>query len=100
MERFVVPEKEDTRLSQQELELVLNRWRDEKEHTVSVADVAEALHCSKAEIEALVWRARAESGSVSRPRSVQVSFRTVMLMLFGLSLIFCLLGSLMQPYEQ
>gem|GEM_PF-6847689 len=78
-------EKQDTRLTPQELELVLTRWRDEKEGTVSVADVAEALHCSKAEIEALVWKARAEGVHDSRVRQSSISVRGCMIVILGVS---------------
>jgi len=92
MERLIAPETEDTRLTQQELELVLNRWREEKENTVSVADVAEALHCSKAEIEALVWRARAEGVHKPVKKMPQVSVPAVMLLELAAAFLFLLFG--------
>ena len=86
-------EKPETRLTPLELETVLTRWRDEKENTVSVADVAEALHCSKAEIEALVWRARAEGVQKPRARPQVISVRRFMVLLLWAVPLLCLFAS-------
>lgn len=101
MQQFRPTEKEDTRLTQYELEMVLNRWREDKENTVSVSDVAEALHCSPAEIEALVWRARAEGVTTPTKKTLtqEVSLRAVMVVILGLATVCLLVGNLTSPYS-
>ena len=88
-------EKTETRLTPLELEAVLTGWREEKESTVSVADVAEALHCSKAEIEALVWKARAEGFHRPNVRQQVISVRSFMVLILWAVPILCLIAFFM-----
>lgn len=93
MEQLRKEEASETRLTQAELAALLDRWRDERENTVSVADVAEALHCSKAEIEALVWRSRAEGKTKVRQRISPSNVRSLMAGAFVIGVILLLVSS-------
>ncbi len=74
----------ETRVTPQELEVVLSRFRESNPESVTVADVAEALHCSPAEIEALVWRMRAET-MASLPLRRRASIQSIMVGVFFVS---------------
>src|SRR5690349_1741346 len=100
MERLKDGQLTETRLTQAEVATLLNRWRDEQENTVSVADVAEALHCSKAEIEALVWRARAEGKHVQKAKAVPISLRTLMFVDLAFAAVFFLLAMMRPGYTE
>lgn len=96
MEHLHKKETTETRLTQAELAALLDRWRDERENTVSVADIAEALHCSKAEIEALVWRSRAENQVVAKHRPKNL-LRSIMLSILCMGLL-CLVLAMTSYY--
>lgn len=88
---------QETRLTQAEVAALLDRWKDEKEDSVSVSDLAEALHCSKEEIETLVWKQRAQFNPTrKRERSQTATTRTLMLVVLAASPL-CLLFGVMLP---
>lgn len=59
-----------------------------------MSDVAEALHCTPAEIEALVWRARAEGVKAApTPLQREIPVRGLMIGVLVTSIFLCVLAN-------